>query len=57
MFIRSDKDLNLAGEIITAFYEWAGAIINQTKTYVMGLGSWENRNNWQINWATTNSKV
>jgi exonuclease III len=57
IFIGEEKDLVTAKEILTAFCCWTGAIVNRGKTYVMGLGRWQHRTDWQPDWATATNSI
>ena len=57
VFIGSQQDLNTCGEILSNFTNWSGAVVNPTKTQILGLGSWSNRIEWGIEWAKPASSV
>ena len=39
VFIGSQQDLNTCGEILSNFTNWSGAVVNPTKTQILGLGT------------------
>ncbi|MBM3938954.1 MAG: reverse transcriptase family protein, partial [Sphingomonadales bacterium] len=52
------EDLLILDEIVSDYEAASGAILNRnTKTVIMGLGSWEDRRDWPLQWIQSASKV
>jgi hypothetical protein len=54
----TDQDLVVLDEIMAAFERASGAILNRNrKSVVVGLGTWESREDWPIPWLQVTQEV
>jgi hypothetical protein len=52
-----DNDLIKLDNILKEFCEHSGANFNRNKTCIMGIGGWEGRTNWPLQWIESTMKM
>lgn len=57
IFVGTEKDVSLTITILREFCNWTGAVVNEDKTYIMGLGAWKSKSSWKITWAKLTSSI
>ena len=58
VIVTNDQEFLNVNDIIARFERLSGAILNRdTKSKVMGLGRWRNREGWPLPWLSTVDKV
>ena len=53
IFASKETDIQQTSKILNDFCKWSGAVLNEEKTNIMGLGGWTERKNWPINWISS----
>ena len=52
-----DNELIKLDKILKEFCEHSGATFNRNKTCIMGIGGWEGRTNWPLQWIESTTKM
>lgn len=53
----SESDVRKAQNILSDFCSWSGARINFTKSEILGLGGWQNRQSWPWSEVSTTTRL
>ncbi len=57
IFAGSDKDIDKTWMTLENFCNWTGAVVNQNKTHIMGLGTWCDITDWRASWAKPATEI